>query len=441
MSLFDMSVAGGLLIAAIVLIRAMTRGRLPRAALLVLWAVVALRLLVPFSISSPFSVFNLLEGEQAATEPVFLAQIPLNITAGVLEQPPVANIPHGALSPLTLIYFAGLLVMLLFFVAMYVRHRRVFATSLPAEDDFVKGWLAKNPLRRQVQIRVLDKIDSPLTYGILRPVILLPKNIDWTDKAKLTHILTHEMTHIRRFDALTKLIMMGLLCLHWFNPLVWLMFFMLNRDIEISCDHAAIKRLGEGAKQSYSYTLITMATCKTLARKNFVPALYNNFGDNAVKERVKFIMKRKKTTAIGLIAATAIVVAATVVFATSGEGNGEGYEAYEPYIYGVYEDYEVYEPPYALEDELVFDVFLEDKLTFEPWELYDGLPPMYSISIDLSTGIASPPVRIFICCELDFDLVGAFAETGEAITLSLESCCTIELEDGTTKMGLSAQLQ
>ena len=88
-------------------------------------------------------------------------------------------------------------------------------------------------------------ISSPLTYGILHPVILLPKKLDRNDQAALKYVLTHEYVHIRRFDAITKILFAAVLCIHWFNPLVWVMYVLANRDIELSCDAWVIRMMGE----------------------------------------------------------------------------------------------------------------------------------------------------------------------------------------------------
>ncbi len=92
-----------------------------------------------------------------------------------------------------------------------------------------------------MEIRQSDRIAALLTYGVLRPVVLIPKQTDWTDETRLKVILTHEFVHIRRFDTLTKLLLAAALCIHWFNPFVWVMYVLANRDIELSCDETVVR--------------------------------------------------------------------------------------------------------------------------------------------------------------------------------------------------------
>lgn len=169
-----------------------------------------------------------------------------------------------------------------------------------------------------MQIRQSDRIKTPLTYGIFRPVVLLPKTTDWTDKTQLRYILTHEFVHIQRFDTLTKLLLTSALCIHWFNPLVWVMYVLTNRDIELSCDETVVQAFGETTKSAYAMTLIGLEE-----RKNRLTLLCNNFSQNAIEERIVSIMKMKKTSLIGMILALVLVIGIPIVFATSANTAGQ----------------------------------------------------------------------------------------------------------------------
>lgn len=110
--------------------------------------------------------------------------------------------------------------------------------SLPVENDASRRWLQAHPLRRTITLRQTDRISSPLTFGLLHPVILMPKETDWDDEASLQFVLEHEFVHIRRLDTAAKLLLITAVCVHWFNPAVWAMYALANRDIELSCDEA-----------------------------------------------------------------------------------------------------------------------------------------------------------------------------------------------------------
>jgi hypothetical protein len=142
-------------------------------------------------------------------------------------------------------------------------------------------------------------------------VILFPKKTDWTDETKLPYILTHEFTHIRRFDTLAKLVLTAAVCVHWFNPFVWAMYVLVNRDIELSCDETVVRTFGETMKSAYALTLIGLEE-----EKNRHTFLVNSFGKNAIEERIVSIMKIKKTSLMGILLALTLAIGMVTVFAT-----------------------------------------------------------------------------------------------------------------------------
>ncbi len=125
-------------------------------------------------------------------------------------------------------------------------------------------------------------------------------------------MILHEYVHIQRFDAATKLLLTAVLCLHWFNPLVWLMYTLANRDLELSCDETVLRRFGGNAKSSYAHTLIQMEE-----KKSGLRPLCNSFSKNAIEERVTAIMKTKKTSLIAVVLAVLLVAGLGGVFATT----------------------------------------------------------------------------------------------------------------------------
>ena len=140
--------------------------------------------------------------------------------------------------------------------------------------------------------------------------------MEWEDQASLEYVLWHEYTHICYGDNVLKLIMVAALCIHWFNPLVWGMYFLLNRDIELACDECVVRRCGVSNKSAYANMLIRMEA----KRSGLVP-LCNNFSQNAIEERVRAIMKVKNISLAAVIFAAGLVVGVTMAFATSAAGN------------------------------------------------------------------------------------------------------------------------
>ena len=106
------------------------------------------------------------------------------------------------------------------------------------------------------------RISSPLTFGVLRPVILVPKKTDWTDETALRYVLEHEFVHIQRFDVLSKLLLIAAVCVHRFNPLVWVRYVRANRDLELSCDETVLRRFGGDVRAAYARVLIRMEAAR-----------------------------------------------------------------------------------------------------------------------------------------------------------------------------------
>ncbi|QSZ67827.1 M56 family metallopeptidase [Methanofollis aquaemaris] len=317
MSIIGMTLSASVLILVVVVIRALFLHRVPKITFLALWGIVLCRLLVPFSIPSRFSVYTLIDrvGNMFSEQVV----IPISTAEGIhslaiASETPASSVSSALfVSPLTLVWLAGIFACALFFIATHVRCRREYGMALPVESDLVAAWQQEHPTRRPVQVRESDKISAPLTYGIIRPVVLLPKSMDYTNKRQLRYILAHEYTHVRRFDTLAKSLLAAALCVHWFNPVVWVMYVLANRDIELACDEAIVRTFGETTRSAYARTLITMEE-----KKSGLTTLCNNFSRNAIEERIVSIMKTKKTTTFGIVLALVLVVGTAAAFATSG---------------------------------------------------------------------------------------------------------------------------
>lgn len=365
MDLLTMSLSAAVMIAAIVILRALLIDRLPKTTFLILWAVVLLRLLVPVSVPSAWSVYSLLQPKQQSIQTVqeestVLPQVepvvsqPSAITTEPVtpavdsaageaeeitatparqesssptvqqsiptEQPPQAEETKPAISlpvePSALIWGIGAAALGLYFVVGYWRTTREFDMSLPVEHPFCGEWLQrqkeKMPLRRQIRIRQFDRIGTPLTYGVRRPTILLPNQTLEEQPKTLTYILTHEYVHIRRFDCVSKLLLSAALCLHWFNPLVWVMYVLANRDLELSCDEMVLRLLGIENRSAYAMALLEMEE-----KRSGFGALYSAFGKNAIEERIGAIMKMKKRSLLSVVMAVVLVFTLTACLATS----------------------------------------------------------------------------------------------------------------------------
>lgn len=331
MNLLELTLQGGVLIGAILLLRQLGRYRLPGWTFRILWGVALARLLIPVALPFPWNVYAGLEhladvGQTAQTAPG--VQTPAEILGpsqgGVIPDVPVLPtepdlIPVPEAAPaaveipwLTILYLAGAAALALLFLVSCRRGVRIFRTALPLTHPAVNQWRGQIPALRGVPIRRCDRIRSPLTYGLIRPVVLLPKGLDCDDTQELGYVLLHEGAHIRHRDAWWKLLLAAALCVHWFNPLVWCMYVCANRDLERCCDESVVRACGLEARSEYALTLL-----KWEERRSGLLPLCSPFSNKIMKERVIFIMKLKKQTAAALALAAVLVLGTTVAFATS----------------------------------------------------------------------------------------------------------------------------
>lgn len=318
MSLLHMSFAGAVMILAITVIRALVIYRVPKKTFMVLWGITLARLLIPFSAPSAFSIYTFF----GKKEPIIsnVGDTAVTTLGPAIQEGQMTTVPNYishsevAVPIWAIIWAIGALICAVVFSITYWKCYKEFQTSLPIENDFTRNWLSSHHIKRSIQIRQSELVSAPLTFGILRPVILMPKTTDWNDEKTLQYVLAHEFVHIRRFDTITKLILLIALCVHWFNPFVWVMYVLANRDIELSCDETVLHVFGENTKASYARTLIGMEEIKS-----GITPLCNNFSKNALEERMTAIMKTKKSTILSIALAVLIVAGTATAFATSAK--------------------------------------------------------------------------------------------------------------------------
>lgn len=308
MSLWQMSLQGGVLILLAALLRVPLRRRLPKWTFPAIWTLALARLLLPIALPLPRDISERLMGAQTATVFADTAQV----GTAQIEPPLSAAETAGAASfPWVWLWGAGAVLLLLYFAVAYGRGYRRFAASLPVNRPDILRWQKAHPLFRAYAIRESDRISTPLTYGVLRPVILLPKSVRQADEIALNALLTHEWMHIRRFDAAFKLALAAALCLHWPNPAVWLLYALANRDLEFACDEAALSRLGAGSRASYARALL----CMEALRDGSLP-FCSGFGKTDIEERILSIMKTKKASPGALFLALLLLLVSATAFAS-----------------------------------------------------------------------------------------------------------------------------
>ena len=304
LNLANLSITAGYLILAVLILRLILR-RLPKNLLLWLWGLVGLRLILPFSLESALSLIP-----RARPIPMDIAYSPSPaIDSGVAVIDRAVNpVMAESLTPAawasvnpvqivliiaSIIWLAGVAVMLLYAAFSYCRLSRKCAVSLPLGDNRY----------------LCDGIQTPFVLGIVRPKIYLPSGMAQENQ---TYVLRHETAHLRHRDHWWKPLGFLLLSVYWFHPLVWIAYYLFCRDLEMACDERAIAGMGEGERKAYSYALLSCA-----AHGRVMAACPLAFGENSVKSRIKNVLHFKKAGFWVSAAVVVITVIAAVCFLTN----------------------------------------------------------------------------------------------------------------------------
>ena len=283
LSILELSASAIWLILAILAVRPFLR-KIPKWGMVLLWGLVGLRLLLPFSIESRFS---LIPGAETAGDMAIIEFAELPAAEQVM---PAVDV--GILPLFSVLWFVGVVFLVGHFAIRYWHILKKLDTAvLLRENIYQSEW-----------------ISAPVVIGLMKPKIVVPFPVD---EASMKHIIAHEKAHIRRGDHWSKLLAYGVLTLHWFNPFVWIAYLLLGRDIELACDEAVIRALDSDGRADYSHALVMCS-----ARNASATVYLLGFGGIGVKTRVKSVMNYRKSTVSGYILAAAVMMLLAACFLT-----------------------------------------------------------------------------------------------------------------------------
>lgn len=319
---FNMCVNGTALIAAVLCFRHFFLRQVPKRFLVFLWALCLARLLLPVSVSIRWPGAEL---KKLPVKPVIRQINARNGNAHLSYQPkkPDDAAPGagsgavcaetGHIRPEAVLFTVWLIVAVCIackILLCHIRSGKIYSCSLPIRDERAAEWFATHRSLRKVTLRKSDLVKTPLTYGVLRPVILMPSELDLSGEEFLC-IMEHEWAHIRWWDVLLKHILCLAVCVYWFHPLVWAMAAFSNRDMEMACDEEAVRKYPDSMKTAYALTLIRLAEGK---KGSFGPANAYFARHFEIEERIRTIMKLKKYSAKAVALAIGMTVCAATTF-------------------------------------------------------------------------------------------------------------------------------
>ena len=444
LKLLNMSITASWLVLAVIVLRLLLK-KAPKAITCALWGLVAIRLLCPFSIESVFSLIPSAEPvspEIVHTEKVVLDSpvetIVPTVTPSTVESvaptlPTVPTTPEVSVDPVqialtvaSVVWILGILAMAAYALVSYLRLRKKVAEAVEIDQD----------------VFLCDRVDTPFILGIFRPHIYLPSAIEDRD---MEYVLAHERAHLRRRDHFWKPLGFALLTVYWFNPILWVAYILLCRDIELACDECVIRDMGVEDKKAYTSALLNCS----VPRKMIV-ACPLAFGEVGVKQRIKSALHYKKPAFWIIVVAVLASIAVAVGFLTDPKDNDKtitdyrSLVAYAPKANGVFayayseegrKLLELYEEPlrkFESKEELdafrteFADVFVMDAT-------YNGIPSFNSTVHDYDADFFAKNVLFLWYTESTSGTcryhVDGIERDGEKLTINIEVENAIEVND------------
>lgn len=312
MKICNMSLTATYCIVAVILLRLLLK-RQPKIFSYLLWSVVLFRLLCPVSISGSYSLLRMdtdlisqekltgyresgivaWQGTTLSDDIQEMDENGINGATAVIAESgfyewEAAQRVYKAFTVGGWIWIAGMILLIAYSVWATLKFRKLLQGASRAEDDIFE----------------MEELTTPFVFGIVRPKIYLPAHLHDQERR---FVLEHEHVHVARKDYLIKILAWGALCLHWFNPVVWLAYKLMEKDMEMSCDEAVVRKLGYGVKKAYSNALLSLS-CDGLKMGGCPIA----FGEGAVKSRVQNILSYHKKTAAAMAFVVILLCAAVV---------------------------------------------------------------------------------------------------------------------------------
>ena len=351
LKIINMSISASWLVLVVLILRFVLK-KAPKWVNILLWGIVAIRLICPFSFESALSLIPSAETfpEKVISGPSFDVQTGITPVDNRINDylgdryfegvTVPANNGNNIMTILTIVWTIGILLLVAYTVISYWRLRRKVDTAVRYKDNIFQS----------------ENVKSPFVLGIIKPRIYLPFNMNGQD---LEHVVAHEQAHIHRKDHWWKPFGFLLLTIHWFNPLVWLAYVLLCRDIELACDEKVIKELGNEQRADYTQALVACSV-----NRRMIAACPLAFGEVGVKDRVKSVMNYKKPAFWGVVLAVIVCVFVAVCFLTNPVTKNNGTDG------TVTEWFDYLETP----DEMVWDGRLEINLPEFPGVTFRWYP-------------------------------------------------------------------
>ena len=347
LNVVNMSISASWLVCAVLLLRLLLK-KAPKWINVILWGIVAVRLICPFSFESILSLIpssQTINPEIALNAPVIDSGVTIidNVINPIIGEATISlqpekdvNLFQFIMPYLAGVWLVGIAALLIYTLISFLRLKRKIGTAVLLRDNIYQS----------------EAVVSPFVLGVIKPKIYLPFNMNGQD---MNHVIAHERAHIRRKDHFWKPLGFLILTLHWFNPMVWLGYILLCRDIELACDEKVVKELNNEQRADYSEALLACSV-----NRRMIAACPLAFGEVGVKDRIKSVLNYKKPAFWIIVVAIVVSITVAVCFLTNPVNSSIYNSRYETgkclYSYVVSADKE------TKSNELVFDITSDGKV-------------------------------------------------------------------------------
>ena len=347
LNVVNMSISASWLVCAVLLLRLLLK-KAPKWINVLLWGIVAVRLICPFSFESVLSLIpssQTINPEIALNAPVIDSGVTIidNVINPIIGEATISlqpekdvNLFQFIMPYLAGVWLVGIAALLIYTLISFLRLKRKIGTAVLLRDNIYQS----------------EAVVSPFVLGVIKPKIYLPFNMNGQD---MNHVIAHERAHIRRKDHFWKPLGFLILTLHWFNPMVWLGYILLCRDIELACDEKVVKELNNEQRADYSEALLACSV-----NRRMIAACPLAFGEVGVKDRIKSVLNYKKPAFWIIVVAIVVSITVAVCFLTNPVNTSIYNSSYETgkclYSYVVSADKE------TKSNELVFDITSDGKV-------------------------------------------------------------------------------
>ncbi|MDU2112259.1 MAG: M56 family metallopeptidase, partial [Clostridiales bacterium] len=314
-NVLDMSITASYVVIAVIIIRFIIK-KAPKSFSFAIWIPVLFRLVCPISFISNLSVFNFINRDsfrkiEGVSQSITVNNTISNIRSGQVSDNIAGNtvtniannttlsqgIGNNFMYLVSILWMIGIQILIVYFIVSYIKtYSRIKTATLYNENVYES-----------------DQIDTAFVFGLIKPKIYIPVNLTESEKI---YIIEHEKVHIKRKDYVTKIIAFLILIIHWFNPIMWISFILMTRDMEMSCDERVMKNLGEDIKTNYSYSLLNLAVNK--GNTFNIPL---SFSENNIKSRIENVLNYKKPKKWFILIIALAIVASTVFLISNPKNN------------------------------------------------------------------------------------------------------------------------